>query len=545
MESKENLSPKEKSNKEKSNKENLNKDNLNKDNLNKDNLNKQKLNKQKTPKISFLKNKSLLTKLIFAFIIAISFVFILNIFLFNRISKTINKMEQAYQSNITISEMQDTLSSIQNNLYSYLNGNHDALKDYYVEYNNLQTQMNVLNNTPSDNEIKLLEKNIFNLSSSYLALTETAVLGHRGTDIELYTSSYEKATQIHNYLEDSLYVLSNDVFIINTDKYMQLSKVQNYTQIMNLALLLLGSIVEIIIVVSITNQLFRPLSDLAKQSELIGKGNLDVPPLEIRNNDEIGQVTDAFNQMISKLRKSIHLWQEQLEEENKLKQKQLQLETYYKDSQLKALQSQINPHFLYNTLNAGMQLALMEDAENTSVFLEHTSDYFRYNLKRSGKDVTLNEELTQIDNYIFIMNTRYAGAINYEKHFPSRIPYVRLPGMILQPLVENAIEHGFHMLETGKRLIITVSSNTENIILSIANNGETFPQEKIDDILYNTNKEIEFSETHNGIGLANVISRLRLYYGKENIIEILPFSEETGTEIKIYLPITDNADINL
>ena len=98
-----------------------------------------------------------------------------------------------------------------------------------------------------------------------------------------------------------------------------------------------------------------------------------------------------------------------------MKERELLMETHLKDAQLKYLRAQINPHFLFNSLNAGAQLALMEDAEKTSIFIEKMADFFRYNVRKTEETATLEEELEAVDSYVYILNVRFAGEIHYEK----------------------------------------------------------------------------------------------------------------------------------
>lgn len=486
--------------------------------------------------------KSLTNKLVAAFAMAILLAFGLNLLLTHRVNQVMLRMEQAYQSNISISEMQDTLTNLQNSLYEYLNGDYDSLKRYYSEYSKLKNQIDRLNSMPSDDETDLLEKNIRNMCNTYLTLADEAVSGHRGTDIEQYTTSYEDATVIYGYLEANIYELNARVFDENTNSYLQLSQIQNYNQKMNMAFLLLAALVEILVIILVTGQLIKPLSNLAERAELVGQGELDMPPLPVNSSDEVGQVTSAFNQMTASLGRHIEIRQEQLREENRLKQEQLQLEAYLKDSQLGALQAQINPHFLYNTLNAGSQLALIEDAEQTCVFLEHVADYFRYNLHRAGSDAFLQEEIDQVEHYLFIMNTRFAGEIHYHKDLPSPIPSVRLPGMILQPIVENAIEHGLKEIEGEKQLELSVSEEADRIVVAVSDNGKGFDEAKAQQLLSDMDRTIKTGDGQHGIGMSNVITRLRLYYDRDEVMEIGTREDGTGTQIRILIPKEEKAD---
>lgn len=149
--------------------------------------------------------------------------------------------------------------------------------------------------------------------------------------------------------------------------------------------------------------------------------------------------------MIASIRTYIRQTKESMEKEQKMMERELLMETHLKDAQLRYLQAQINPHFLFNSLNAGAQLAMMEDAEQTSIFIEKMADFFRYNVRKNGGRALLEEELEAVDNYVYILNVRFAGDIHFEKMIDPCIENTELPSMILQPIVENAVNTEFEM----------------------------------------------------------------------------------------------------
>lgn len=162
----------------------------------------------------------------------------------------------------------------------------------------------------------------------------------------------------------------------------------------------------------------------------------------IKTRDELGIVTGTFNQMVDSLDEYVNKIKESAEKEQEMKARELLMANHLKEARLKYLQSQINPHFLFNSLNAGVQLAVMEDAEKTSVFIERMADFFRYNVKKGFRGRTIREEVETVDNYIYILNVRFAGDIHYVSELDETVLDYRIPSMILQPLVENAVNHG-------------------------------------------------------------------------------------------------------
>ena len=218
-------------------------------------------------------------------------------------------------------------------------------------------------------------------------------------------------------------------------------------------------------------------------------------------------------------------------------ERELLMENHLKEAQLKYLQSQINPHFLFNSLNAGAQLAMMEDAEQTGIFVEKMADFFRYNVKKGQEDATLGEELEAVDNYIYILNVRFAGDIHFSKDVDESLENVRVPSMILQPVVENAVNHGIRDIEWEEKIHLTVTGDADYIRISVKDNGKGMTPEQIEGVLTGNKKYKKEEGDSTGIGMNNVISRLELYYEETGLVEINSEGEGKGTEVVIYIPV--------
>lgn len=234
----------------------------------------------------------------------------------------------------------------------------------------------------------------------------------------------------------------------------------------------------------------------------------------------------------------VTLIQEELNKKNlKLREEmkaRIELEKALKDSELKALQSQINPHFLFNTLNTIGRLALIENANRTEEIVYSLAEMLRYTLKKSMNQlVTLNEEVLHIERYLKIQSIRLGDRLKYKIDIPDEIKKVKIPLMILQPFVENSIKHGIDMKEEGGTIKITGYSIKDDVIIKISDDGVGIPKEKLD-IIFNE-KEINGSSSMTGIGINNVDKRLRLHFGHDYKVEIKNNAEK-GTTVKIRLP---------
>ena len=266
-----------------------------------------------------------------------------------------------------------------------------------------------------------------------------------------------------------------------------------------------------------------PVRQLADDMHRFEKNaeNFVFEPME--GTAEITTLSNSFEHMVVKIQKLM----EQVRQE----------EITLRKTELKALQAQINPHFLFNSLNAGAQLAMMGDADNTGIFLEKMADFFRYNVRKMEEDAMLWEEIGAVDNYIYILNVRFAGDITYIKEVDEGIDNIRIPSMILQPLVENAVQHGIHdCMETGW-IRMEIHRNGEMLDVTVSDNGAGMTEEMIARVMAGRADQNEEDRFSTGIAVRNVIDRLQLYYKEENLFTIESDGPGKGTRVHIILPV--------
>ncbi len=482
-------------------------------------------------------NRSIRIKLAFVFAVTMALIGFINIFMFGSLNTMLSTFDQVYASNVSLNTLLADLDSLQSCLYQYLSTkSSDALSDYYRVAQIYQAEIARLNDVPTDNAHKLAEKNIRNLSESYLSIVEEAVEAKRGRDVEKYRSLYEDALREYAYLSTFINNLNQAQFRYNSENYGTLKKNLHYMQSFSSVVLATTIIGNLLALLLISNTITKPLIKLAKQAEQVGQGDFDVDFICPKTQDEVGTLATAFRRMIDSLNRFVVQSREQMEKESKLKEEQLRMQSSLKESQLIFLQSQINPHFLYNTLNAGAQLAMMEGAEKTCLFMENLADFFRYNVKRTGEASSLEDEIQQVETYLRIINVRFSGEISYEKRIAGTIRGVMLPGVILQPIVENAINHGLRDVEVGKRITLSSTEEEDRIVVCISDNGSGMTSEQIHSIFYDDGAE---DPSLRPTGLKNVIERLKIFYHDDDPLSIHSDGPGLGTQVCIRIPKTE------
>lgn len=293
---------------------------------------------------------------------------------------------------------------------------------------------------------------------------------------------------------------------------------------------------DTIMVVMMTRRLTRPLKILSRRAKEVTAGDLSVDIPVFRTGDEVESLSKAFDKMMGSIREYVEAQRVSMEKENEMRENELKTQTLLKDAQLKYLQSQINPHFLFNTLNAGMQLAMIEDADKTALFIENMAEFFRYNLSRINEDATLADEIQLVDHYIYILNVRFAGDIHYKKEIEPGLENVLVPSMILQPLVENAVQYGIRGVEWEGWVTLRIWQETGTVYIEVADNGRGMSRELIERVLQGENVKNRKNSKSNGIGIYNVLERLQMYYTTEDVLEIISDGEGKGTRFTLKIP---------
>lgn len=487
------------------------------------------------------KDFSLVSKIVIEVGMIAVLLFAMNMLFYVRINNSMQKMDNVYASNAELTELSQVFEKVQDNMYKYLKvKNSQTLLDYYQNEAKYRNELEKLNEDNINDPVKLLERNIRKMSETYLDCTAETVAAKRGRNVEQYKRKYDDATKLYRYIQSSIDELNNLMFQENSSTYAVLRAVMRYLEISNSVIMIIIVAGGMLLLIQATRNMFGPLSNMAETAQLVGQGNFHVKMHDTDAQDELGTVTRAFNTMVENLDLYMARTKASMEKEQQMMERELLMENHLKEAQLKYLQSQINPHFLFNSLNAGAQLAMMEDAEQTGIFVEKMADFFRYNVKKGQEDATLGEELEAVDNYIYILNVRFAGDIHFSKEVDESLENVRMPSMILQPVVENAVNHGIRDIEWEGKIHLTVTGDADYIRISVKDNGKGMTQEQIEGVLSGNRERRNEEGDSTGIGMNNVISRLELYYEESGLMEINSEGEGKGTEAVIYIPVHEN-----
>lgn len=284
------------------------------------------------------------------------------------------------------------------------------------------------------------------------------------------------------------------------------------------AILILASIIALAFSESIT----RPIKILKEQMSEVASGNFDVKYTG-KGRDEISILANVFNKMTNDLKNLM----------NQVKN----IEQQKRQAELRALQSQINPHFLYNTLDTIQWKALKHNATDVADMIQLLSGLFRISLSSGKEMIPLEYEIQHVDNYLQIQQIRYNDKISYHMKIDNLAKKCYIPKIIIQPLVENSIYHGLKPNQHQGNIYIECMIYNDDLQITVEDNGIGIEESRLELLIFNLKNRVE----SNHYGLYNVNERLLMTYSARCTIQIIS-EVNVGTKIIIRIPIQKEGD---
>lgn len=296
--------------------------------------------------------------------------------------------------------------------------------------------------------------------------------------------------------------------------YEHLSSIKNFTFTLTLICILVVLLVSLIISNTITN----PITRLMKRMSKIEQGDFSVK-LYDNSSEEIEMLSSRMDLMIEGI--------------NSLNRDLYSYQIKNRDAAIRALQAQINPHFLNNTLQAIKAMAVCGKSAEISRITTLLGNMFRYSIYNTKDLVAIRDEIKHVQEYLEIQNFRYPGQFDYNIECEADIEELKTIKLILQPIVENCIQHGLSQCKNGF-INIVIEKNISGIQITISDNGKGIIDQELSKIINHMNDQEQKDDSHS-IGLKNVHERIKLKFGDPNGITIIS-KENEGTCIKIQIP---------
>lgn len=411
-----------------------------------------------------------------------------------------NFLSTQNEHKIVISKQLNYVSSqyqIQKYGYLFMLIDEETLHGYYKNLNSV-----------NGSELYIVSRDNVIISSSTRAKT--------GTMFEYGTDNKNAANAAKTILMSKKLDINDWAIVIAISK-------QNITRRVNSNLFFIALITIICILLAvmisflISRRINRPLRQLSASMEDLKKENFNIE-LQTDQTNEIGHLYDSFNHMAREL--------------NSLINKNIAMQLKTKEAQIQSYQRQINPHFIYNTLDLIRMMSLLNENNKIEEAVICLSKVLRFNLK-AEKEVTISQELENIEFYFKILTLRYGENFNYVIRMPEDLKNYCTLKFLLQPFIENSVQHGLEKVDRKGYICIIVKKIDDEIIFIIKDNGIGIEKDKLKNI--NETLESKNDENNDCIGMKNVNQRIKLKYGEKYGIEI--FSKyNIQTSVTIHIP---------
>ena len=275
------------------------------------------------------------------------------------------------------------------------------------------------------------------------------------------------------------------------------------------------TIIILLYSVHFARRITEPIAALAEKAQNLGEGDFSITPINT-NSTELQTLDRGFDEMVGRI--------------NILMEKQVEDQKYLHRAELELLQAQINPHFLYNTLDSIVILAENHRNEEVVQMVTSLSVFFRNSLSKGRDIISLQAERDQVTSYLEIQQIRYSDILNYEIQIPGDLLECMVPKLVLQPLVENALYHGTKNKRGIGNIFITGKSLGNDMLLQVKDNGAGMDEKQI-----NALQSGVYEDRHTGLGLVNVHKRIKLYCGERYGLSFESVLGE-GTTVSVLLP---------
>ncbi|ANY71235.1 hypothetical protein BBD41_00765 [Paenibacillus ihbetae] len=288
-------------------------------------------------------------------------------------------------------------------------------------------------------------------------------------------------------------------------------------------------VISLFLIPRMVDQVVRPILRLRNLMKQVENGDTSVRAEVITGKDEIQQLNGSFNQMTSRLNELIHTV-------HRLEINEMQLQLRQRDAHIRALQNQINPHLLYNTLEIIKSIAFIEKVPTIEKMVTSLAAVYRYSSKMPGAEVLLRDELKNLQHYLEIIHIRF-------DHFHSSISVdeacmdCRVIKLSLQPIVENSVKYAVEPKNGNARITITAYEHNGDLIIDISDNGNGFPEEDLARITHGMKLVEQHSEPaeEESVGIINVHSRMALKYGSPYGVSVHSFPGK-GSKVSLRFP---------
>ncbi|HIW35244.1 MAG TPA: histidine kinase [Candidatus Paenibacillus intestinavium] len=416
---------------------------------------------------------------------------------------------------------------------------HVTLISQYIDQKDSSLLLQLYNNEPLillqdqlqlqivDSKLLLEVTSYRNLLQSFMNNEQTLLTMLEQEDSLAYADFYNEIKQLSTFISDESYNLISKELSVYTGLYQTIMLEITRMKQSGIYLIIAFTMLSLLLAYWISSLITRPIKQLVTVAEKISHGELTTTLPSYSTNSEFFILSDALEQMKINLQKIMDSDKEAVQKDKQLR-----------EFEIAVLQNQINPHFLFNSLNVLSKLALIEGAEQTSDLIVTMSNLLRYHLRQMDKPVPLRDEVKHAEDYFHIQQTRFRDRIQFIMDIDDEELTTHVPVLTLQPILENIFMHGIEGMETGATITLHIYGDNTYTWIEISDNGAGMDENtRLSLLNYDSpsNMSPKQSEGSTGIGSRNVFRRLQLLYDQQHAVDI-DSTIGVGTTIKLRIP---------
>ncbi|MEN6365162.1 MAG: histidine kinase [Rectinema sp.] len=374
-------------------------------------------------------------------------------------------------------------------------------------------------------------------------------LAARSTGKADYYADFVKAEKIAAFMDGYLSKLLTILMKEGEAEYRESVQRSVLLREITLGGMILAGVIALAFGSFMASSITAPVRKLAKASERLASGDLDVEPIRARGGDEVETLARNFSLMSANIRSLVEGLREKAELEKRLHEEEIALVRMGKalrEAQFMNLQDQMRPHFLFNALNSIARSALLEGATRTEILSRGLAKLMRYALAGGEPYVSLEDELATVREYLAFQKVRFGERLDWDIKADPELPPIKVPRFSVQPFIENAVRHGIEPLERGGKVLVAARVRRGKLFLTIADSGGGMDSARLSALRGTIEAAFRGEDAGatagtSGIGLANVASRLYLKYGIAASMHLLS-SPGRGTLVRIAIPLSSGED---
>lgn len=372
--------------------------------------------------------------------------------------------------------------------------------------------------------------NVYNIASA---------LEEDGDAVDLLYQVYDMQNYLAEYLSDVSQLTVDNAGNMFDMKYPMLQSIPYFQAIISIVLVL----VAFSFLGLFTGTIVTPVQKLAAASRSISRGQLGGEDVTVDNKDELGELVESFNRMKHATERSIRTLEENQQLADQLHREAMErseMEKRLETARMDLLQSQIKPHFLFNTLNSISGMAEIEEAEVTDSMIRSLSRLFRYNLHTTAQFVSFSQEIEVSRDYLYLQKMRFGDSVQYElipepgSSEAEALADIQVPAFLLQPLIENAFIHGIGKKEQGGKILIRSEKKDNAMHIEVSDTGAGMDPGTLQGL--RDKLKGEPSDVRVGIGIGNLYQRLNTLYGEDSLH--IESEAGEGTQVFVTIPIS-------